>query len=359
MVEAHISRITARPVIVPLPRPITTAVGTIPNAPLVLIDLHSDAGVTGSAYIFTYMPLALIASSKLVSEIGETLVGRRLAPAAIYNELAGRFRLLGRQGLVGMALSGIDMAAWDALARQHETSVATLLGAEEVALTCYDSFGIIDPGKDRDALEKSLSRGFGAIKIKIGGGPVEKDLAAVGFVREVIGPSVRLMVDYNQSLSAPEARRRIALLSEMHQLDWVEEPVGAEDFEGHRTVRVNSPVPIQSGENWWMPEGAGTAMAAGISDHAMLDIMKIGGITGWMQAAALAAAHSMPVSSHIFVEASAHALAATPNRHLLEHLDNASPILMAPVEVKGGTVTPRGPGLGIEWNEAAIKHYAA
>src|SRR5262245_31245908 len=248
MSQTNISNVMARPVMVPLPRPITTAVGTIPNVPLVLIDLYTDAGVKGSAYIFTYTPLALLASAKLVTDIGETLVGRRLAPAAIYSELGGGFRLLGRQGLVGMAMSGIDMAAWDALARLHETSVAALLGAGEVALTCYDSFGIIDPGKDRDVLEKSLSRGFGAIKIKIGGGPVEKDLAAIGFVREVIGPSLRLMVDYNQSLSAPEARRRIALLSEKHQLDWVEEPVSAEDFEGHRTVCVHSAVPIQSGE---------------------------------------------------------------------------------------------------------------
>jgi mandelate racemase len=100
-------------------------------------------------------------------------------------------------------------------------------------------------------------------------------------------------------------------------------------------------------------------MAQGISDHAMLDIMKIGGITGWMQAAALAAAHSMPVSSHIFVEASAHALAATPNRYLLEHLDKASPILMEPVEVKAGTIVPKGPGLGMSWNEEAVKRFAA
>lgn len=108
-----------------------------------------------------------------------------------------------------------------------------------------------------------------------------------------------------------------------------------------------------------MPDDAARAMAAGISDHAMLDIMKIGGITGWMQAAAMAAAHSMPVSSHIFMEASAHALAATPNRYLLEHLDKASPILLDPVQVRDGTVTPKGPGLGMEWNERAVERYAA
>ena len=354
-----ISKITARPVIVPLPRPITTAVGTIPNAPLVLIDLQTDSGVTGSAYIFTYTELALAAATRLVSDVAEVLVDRTLAPTAIYNELSTRFRLLGRQGLIGMAMSGLDMAAWDAFGRTHDKSVTAILGAEEVALQCYDSFGIINPEKDRDAVENSLRMGFDAIKIKIGGGTVEQDLRAVSFMREVIGPVRRLMVDYNQSLSAPEARRRIAIISANQQLDWVEEPVGAEDFCGHRAVRIHSSVPIQSGENWWMPDDAARAMAAGISDHAMLDIMKIGGVTGWVQAASIAAAHSMPVSSHIFVEASAHALAATPNRHLLEHLDKASPILVDPVEVREGTITPKGPGFGMTWDEKAIAHYAA
>lgn len=359
MSRTKITRIETRPVIVPLPKPITTAVGTIPNAPLVLIDLHTDAGTKGSAYIFTYTTLALAAATRLAADVGETLIGRTLAPMAIHSELSARFRLLGRQGLTGMIISGIDMAAWDGLARLHETSVAVLLGAEETALNCYDSFGMIDTDKDRDALEKSIGMGFDAFKIKIGGGPVDKDIAAIDFVRDVIGPGRKLMVDYNQSLSAPEARRRIAILARKHQLDWVEEPVGAEDFSGHRTVRAHSPVPVQSGENWWMPDDAARAMAAGISDHAMLDIMKIGGITGWMQAAAMAAAHSMPVSSHIFMEASAHALAATPNRYLLEHLDKASPILLDPVQVRDGTVRPKGPGLGMEWNETAVERYAA
>ncbi len=359
MPDIKITRIKARPVVVPLPRPITTAVGTIPSAPLVLVDLHTDKGVTGSAYIFTYTTLALASTARLTADVGEALVGRKLAPLAIYSELGHRFRLLGRQGLAGMVISGIDMAAWDALARFHDTSVAALLGAEDIALKCYDSFGIIDPDRDRDALENSLRRGFEAYKIKVGGGPVERDLAAIDFVRDVIGPKRRLMIDYNQSLSAPEARRRIAILAEKHRLDWVEEPVGAEDFAGHRTVRVHSSVPIQSGENWWMPDDAARAMAAGISDHAMLDIMKIGGITGWMQAASVALAHSLPVSSHIFMEASAHALAATPNRHLLEHLDKASPILVDPVAVEGGTMAPKGPGLGMRWNERAVERYAA
>jgi mandelate racemase len=118
-------------------------------------------------------------------------------------------------------------------------------------------------------------------------------------------------------------------------------------------------VPVQTGENWWFPAGMAASIAAGASDHAMLDVMKIGGVTGWMQAAALASVHGMPVSSHIFVEASAHLLAVTPTAHMIEYLDKASAILTQPAEVKDGMMTARGPGLGIDIDDKALDRFTA
>ena len=123
------------------------------------------------------------------------------------------------------------------------------------------------------------------------------------------------MVDYNQSLDPPEACRRIARFAEF-DLDWVEEPVAAEDLAGHARVRAATGVRVQTGENWWFPRDMQKAMSAGASDFAMLDIMKIGGVTGWLRAAGQAEAASLPVSSHIFVEASAHVLAGDADRAL-------------------------------------------
>jgi mandelate racemase len=91
----------------------------------------------------------------------------------------------------------------------------------------------------------------------------------------------------------------------------------------------------------------------------MLDIMKIGGVTGWMRAAGQAQAASLPVSSHLFVEASAHTLAVTPTADWLEYLDIADPVLADPCNPEDGYVTAVGPGLGITWNEAAIAEFAA
>jgi mandelate racemase len=117
---------------------------------------------------------------------------------------------------------------------------------------------------------------------------------------------------------------------------------------------------IQTGENWTFPEQMEKAIRAGASDYAMPDVQKIGGVTGWMKAAALAEAAHLPVSSHVFAEASAHLLAVTPTAHWLEWMDKAGPLLREPLRVaQDGTVTARGPGLGIAWDEKAVAHFAA
>ncbi len=132
----------------------------------------------------------------------------------------------------------------------------------------------------------------------------------------------------------------------------------AEDLTGHAEVRASSPTPIQTGENWWFPQDMARAIAAKASDLAMPDIMKIGGVTGWLRAAGQAEAASLPVSSHTFIEASAHVLAVTPTCHWLEYLDIASAVLKDRAELDHGSVSPRGPGLGIQWNEDAVGRYA-
>lgn len=349
--------IKARAVIAPLARPLRNAMGIIPAAPLVLIDLATEEGVDGRSYIFGYTPPTLRPLVRFIEEIAPELKGKPVAPADRLNDFDRRFRLLGWQGLVGMAVSGIDMALWDALARALDLPVVALLGGKPTPVPAYDSFGAIDPEKDAGAIEDSVERGFRAIKIKVGEGDLAADVRMVSGVRKLIGPDVALMVDYNQSLDPVEARRRIARLAEF-DLTWVEEPVPADDLSGHAQVRSGSPIPIQTGENWWFPRNMANAIAARACDYAMPDVMKIGGVTGWMRAAALAEAASTRMSSHIFVETNAHLLPVTPTAHLLEHLDIAGAVLADPAQAIDGNVTARGPGLGIDWNEKAVERHA-
>jgi len=345
-----------RAVIAPLSRPIRTASGSIEAAPLVLLDVITEQGINGSAYLFAYTPFVLRSLRSLVDQLTPLLRGQPVVPLARQQQLERQFRLLGLKGLLGMVVSTLDMALWDALGKAAGQPVARLLGGEPHLVRAYDSWGLVDPVRDASALEHSVSKGFRGIKIKLGGGDLAHDLATLREVRNIVGYEVALMVDYNQSLEPGEAIRRIREL-EPFALEWVEEPVAAEDLQGHARVRSQSPIPIQTGENWWFPRDAERALTANACDRMMPDLMKIGGITGWLSVMGLARAASMPVSSHLFIEASAHVLAVTPTCDWLEFMDFGSSVLQAPCVLEQGCVAPRGPGLGIAWDEGAVARY--
>jgi mandelate racemase len=348
--------VKARAVVVPLKRPVKNAFGIFTSGPLVLIDVETDQGVTGRAYIFAYSNLTLKPLVQLIEDLGRELVGKAIVPFDLMAAMDAKFRLLGWQGLVGMAVGGLDMAYWDALGQCANKSVAELLGGSPKAIPAYDSYGAVDPVKDEKELRSSLDQGFRGIKIKGGDGDAENDERVVAGVRTLLGPDIGLMIDFNQSLDPAEATRRIERLAP-YDLHWIEEPVPQENLLGHAKVRATSPTPIQAGENWWFPRGFAEAIAAGASDFIMPDLMKCGGITGWMRIAGQAEAASIPQSSHLFAEASAHVLAVTPTAHWLEFLDFAGSILARPAEIVDGTLTARGPGLGLEWDEAAVRKY--
>ncbi len=356
MTTLTIRDLRARAVTAPLVRPLRTASGSIEVSPLILLDVLTEQGITGRAYLFGYTPLTLKPLMSLIEQVRPELVGKAVVPVERMRQMEQRFRLLGLQGLLGMLVSTLDMAYWDALGKAANMPVVQLLGGEAKPVPAYDSYGMVDPVRDAKALEKTLAQGFRAIKIKLGDG-AQRDLQIVAEVRSIIGPDVALMVDYNQSLTPDEAIRRIRMI-EPYDIHWVEEPVPAEDLQGHAKVRQAVSASIQTGENWWFPRDAEQALSAGACDMMMPDLMKIGGITGWMSVAGMASAASMPVSSHIFIEGSSHVLPVTPTCHWLEFMDFAANILAEPYAVVDGKVTPTGPGLGIGWNEDAVARYA-
>lgn len=356
MDQLVIREVRARAVVAPLQRPIRTASGSIEASPLVLLDVATEQGVTGRAYLFAYTPVVLRSLLALAEQLAPLLRGQPLVPLARQAQLERQFRLLGLQGLLGMVISGLDMAFWDALGQATGQPVAALLGGEPAPIRAYDSWGLVDPAKDAAALGRSIERGFRGLKIKLGGSSLGHDLATVREVRSIVGDATALMVDYNQSLDPGEAIRRVRALAPFG-LEWVEEPVAAEDLRGHAQVRSQAAVPIQTGENWWFARDAERALTAGACDRMMPDLMKIGGITGWLSVMGMARAASMPMSSHLFIEASAHVLAVTPTRDWLEHMDFGSAVLARPCALVDGCVTAQGPGLGIEWDEAAVARY--
>jgi mandelate racemase len=356
-----ITGIRARAVAAPINRPPLTASGAIPKAALVLIDLDTDAGITGRAYLFAFMPSMLKPTVHCVEALEELLRGDDLAPLVIEEKLHRKFRLLDTRGILGQALSGIDMAAWDALAQSQGLPLAGLLGARAAPIPAYNSCGlwIQDPDKVADEAEELLAQGnFNAIKMRIGRPRFKDDLEAVRRVRERIADDILLMSDFNQSLTVDEAIRRGRALDD-EGLYWFEEPIRHDDFDGCARIAAQLKTPIQIGENLHDIGEMRRAIEAGSATYLMPDVQRIGGVSGWMRAAALAQLHGVKLSSHLFPEFSAQLLAATPTRHWLEYLDWGNAILEQPVLLKDGYVhISERPGAGIEWNEDAVKHYA-
>lgn len=351
-----------RPVDAPLDPPLQTAQGAFRSAPLVLLDLDTEEGITGRAYAFAYSPAALGPLAALTANLGPLLAGQPLAPLALYRLLATRFRLLGAEGLVGMAMSLLDMAAWDAAGRAAGLPLARLLGARgDEHVPAYASLRGWRPAELAEEAGRTVAAGFRAVKLKFGHPTLEAEREVFHAVRGAVGEGVDILVDPNQAFTVPEAIRRAHHYADWG-VGWLEEPVRAGDLAGHAAIARAVPrLPIQRGENDWGPDGVASALAANASSLIMPDAGKVGGVTGFMAAAALAAAAGVPCSSHLFIEASAHLLAATPGRDRLEWLDFARPILAAgtPPFVDGEATPGTAPGLGLDWDEHAVARYAA
>lgn len=349
------------PVLVPLANPIRTASLTISHAPLLLIDLHTEIGgeegPSGRAYLFTYTPVALKPTMQLLLELQALLRGQPCAPVTLYNALRGQFRHLGTKGLIAMALAGIDMAAWDACARHAGMPLVRLLGAAPRALPAYSSQGMDGHERAVEQAGQALEQGFRAMKIKIGYPTLGEDLAVVKAVLATLGSHAQLMVDYNQSLSFDEALRRCHALDGLG-LGWIEEPTAQDDYAGHARLARELSTPVQLGESWYGVGEMAQSLANASSDLVMPDVTKIGGVTGWQQAAALAAAGCLSMSSHLLPEISAHLLCATPTAHWLLYIGLADPILQHPLRVVDGAVTPNeSPGSGIDWDADAVARF--
>ena len=193
--------------------------------------------------------------------------GDVVAPAAIEQKLQRRFRLLRPQGLTGIAMAGIDMAAWDALGKVCELPLVRLLGGEPRPIPAYNScgLGIIGPERASQDAKELVAPGFKAIKVRLGYENVEADVEVIRVVRAAVGDEILLMTDYNQSLIVTEAIQRCHVLGD-EGVYWIEEPTLADDFFGHGQISRETRTPIQIGENWWGPHDMTKSLAAKATD---------------------------------------------------------------------------------------------
>jgi mandelate racemase len=354
--------IEARAVVLPLSRPIVARIATMDAWPLVLIDLATEEGVVGRAYLEPYTPQAARYLVAMLHDLGRALAGRRVAPLELYEAARKSLHFVGYEGLSMIAVSGLDMAAWDALARAADLPLCVLLGGSAGRVRAYNSNGLWlrDPatlGEEAQAL--AGEGGFTGLKLRMGRARLADDVAAVEAVRRAVGDAIALMVDFNQGLDRAEALARCHAIDDLG-LAWIEEPVVYDDFESCARLAADLKTPLQLGENFYGPRQLHAAIEKRACDLVMPDFMRIGGVTGWLRAAAIAGAAGVPVSTHLYPEVAAHVMRVTETAHWLEWQDWADPILQEPYRVAEGRLEISGrPGLGLDWNEEAVKAYAA
>ncbi|MBV9969184.1 MAG: mandelate racemase [Xanthobacteraceae bacterium] len=344
---------------VPMRFALGTSAATVREAPLLLVDLSAAEGVTGRSYLFCYRPSGAAAIAAVLHDAVALIAGERVAPVEIAMKLARRFALVGVTGVVRMALSALDMALWDALAVAAGVPLAAMLGAAPRPIPAYNScgLGLMTPEAAADEAEMLLAGGFTAVKLRLGYPTLMEDILVTRAVRGRIPGSVSLMVDYNQALSVAQALERGRALA-AEGITWIEEPIRHDDLAGYASLIHDLITPIQLGENFDGPKAMAQALAARACDLVMPDAARIGGVTGWLQAAGVAAAYGVEMSSHLMPEVSAHLLAATPTAHWLEYVDWANAILAEPLVLRDGAITaPAKAGTGLAWNDDAVTHY--
>ena len=353
--------VRARPVLVPLKRPIVSRVGLFREWPLILIDLYTNEGVVGHSYLEPYLKQSMRYIIPAIEDLAAAAKGMPIAPFDSYRRGIGSLHLVGREGVSLIAVSGLDMAMWDAMAKAADMPLAAYLGGTVGPIPAYNSNGLwLTPVNELAAEAAALvaEGGFTGLKLRFGRDKLADDLAAIAAVREGAGADVKLMVDFNQGLTLGDALVRCHALDDQG-LYWFEEPTTYDNIPGFAQLARELKTPVQLGENFYGPRLMYQALLARAGDYVMPDMMRIGGVSGWMRSAAITSAAGIPMSTHLYPEISAHVMRVTDTAHWLEWQDWADLILTEPFQLKDGNIiVPDKPGQGIEWDEKAVAKFA-
>ena len=353
--------VVIRPVCVPLRRKVVSRVGFFDQWPLILIDLRTKEGVIGRSYLEPYLRNSTRYIVPAIQDLVESRKGSTLAPASDFQAGRKSLNLIGYEGVAMIANAGIDMAAWDALAKAAGMPLAVMLGGSIGPVPAYNSNGLwlTDPSSLADEVAELVGEGgFTGLKLRLGRDKLGDDLEALRQVRSAAGDDIKLMVDFNQGLTLGDARHRCHALDDQG-LYWFEEPTTYNNLEGYAQLARDLKTPVQLGENFYGPRDLYRALQLGAGDYVMPDMMRIGGVTGWLRSVGIAAAAGVEVSTHLYPEVAAHMMRVTETAHWLEWQDWADPILKEPFAVQDGTIViPDRPGIGIEWDESAVRKFA-
>lgn len=329
---------------------------------LVLVEITSDTGVTGSGVSHTSGDGGKTIEALIQNSLVPFLVGKEISPRALWHEAWRFLHDLGGAGFTTTALGAVDTALWDLVAKSMGKPLVDVLGRVRKSIPVYASG--INLGLSEDDLIAQVTRwrdaGYPAMKVKIGKPELAEDVERLTRIREVIGGRP-LMVDANQGWGPEIAVRRINGLRGL-DLAWVEEPLISDDIAGHANLRRHIETPIGVGENIYTIYQFRDYLVADAVDYVQADIVRVGGITPYLEIAALSQAFNRPMAPHFMLELSAQILCTLPNAYIAEDTEggtlSALKALRTPHPLVDGHYTPLDvPGHGLDFDRDYMEQH--
>jgi L-alanine-DL-glutamate epimerase-like enolase superfamily enzyme len=337
----------------------TDAIQSFVSQETPLVTITDSDGVVGTGYSYTIGTGGSSVMRLLADHLAQRLIGRDADQIeAIWHELEFATHATTIGAITSIALAAIDIALWDLRARKQNLPLWKLAGGAKDRCPLYTTEGgwlhIPVDALVEDALD-ARSQGFSGSKVKIGKSHGSEDFARLAAVRKAVGDDYEIMTDANQGFSVDEAVRRAERLREL-DLGWIEEPLPADDIDGHVRLNRSTSTPIAIGESLYSIRHFREYMQKGACSIVQVDAGRIGGITPWLKVAHAAEAFDMPVCPHFLMELHVSLTCAVQNGKFVEYIPQLDDITTSRLKIENGlALAPTTPGLGIEWDWDAIK----
>lgn len=296
-----------------------------------------------------------------LADVRDLTVGREVFATQAFNRECDRtFEYFGNVGLLRWARGLVNIAMWDAWARHLKVPIWRLLGAHADRVPAYGSGGWLSYTVEELVAEALgyVQRGFTAIKLKVGSPDRESDVERIAKVREAVGPRIRVMIDANQGFDYPAAID-LARRAAPYGIHWFEEPLSHTDFAGYAALRQNTGMALAMGEREYDLVALRELTGRNALDLWQPDILRLGGVEGWLESAAVARAHHLAVLPHYYKEYDTPLACTIPNAYGVECFDWVDGIVTRPVRVENGHAHPSDePGWGFRFKEDALTELA-
>jgi L-alanine-DL-glutamate epimerase-like enolase superfamily enzyme len=327
-----------------------------------IVRITCADGAQGIGYSYTIGTGGSSVIALLRDHLAPRLVGRDAAQIErLWKELFFHTHATAVGAITSLALAAIDTALWDLKCRRANEPLWQCAGGAQPRVPVYTTEGgwLHHPRAQLvDEAQAAQAGGFRGAKIKVGRPTIAEDVDRLGAVRNAVGDAFEIMVDANQAFTVSEARRRAQAFAPFG-LAWLEEPLPAEDVSGHVELAAMAPMPIAVGESLYHPSHFREYLERRACSIVQVDCARIGGITPWLKVAHLAEAFNLAVCPHFLMELHVSLTAAVPNGAWVEYIPQLDAITTSRMTIDDGfAVPPSSPGLGIDWNFAAIEDAA-